>query len=76
MGLNQRLKNMKKQNSKFKVEVIKTHSEKPYAVVEVDSNSVIARCRNREDAMYIMNLQKKTPTFGNQPIPSFFKEPL
>ena len=55
---------MKKPNSKFKLEVIKTHSEKPYAVVEVDSNSVI------------MNLQKNTPTFGNQPIPSFFKEPL
>ena len=23
-----------------------------------------------------LSMQKNTPTFGNQPIPSFFKEPL
>ena len=74
MGLNQRLKNMKKQNSKFKVELVKSNNDSPYVVIETETNSIISRHTTREDAQSIVNHQTKTPTFGNQPIPSFMKE--
>ena len=75
MGLNQRLKNMKKPNSKFKVEVVKSSNDSPYVVIETSSDSIISRHKSREDAQHVMDFQTKTPTFENQPMPSFFKEP-
>ena len=74
MGLNQRLKNMKKQNSKFKVELVKSDNNAPYVVIENETNTIISRHMSREDAQHTANFQTKTPTFGNQPIPSFMKE--
>ena len=74
MGLNQRLKNMKKQNSKFKVELVKSDNNAPYVVIENETNTIISRHMSREDAQSVVNHQTKTPTFGNQPIPSFMKE--
>ena len=74
MGLNQRLKNMKKQNSKFKVELVKSNNDSPYVVIENETNTIISRHMSREDAQHTVNFQTKTPTFGNQPIPSFMKE--
>ena len=75
MGLNQRLKNMKKQNSKFKVEVVKSNNDRPYVVIETETNTIISRHVSRDGAQNVMNFQTKPPTFGNQPIPSFMKEP-
>ena len=66
---------MKRQNSKFKVEVVKSDNDRPYVVVENKTNSIISRHMSRQEAQEVMNFQTKTPTFGNQPIPSFMKEP-
>ena len=65
---------MRKPNSKFKVEVVKD-TDNPYVVIETETNSIISRHHTREEAQSVMNFQTKTPTFGNQPIPSYFKEP-
>ena len=65
---------MKKPNSKFKVEVVKD-TDNPYVVIETETNSIISRHHTREEAQSVMNFQTKTPTFGNQPIPTYFKEP-
>ena len=65
---------MKKPNSKFKVELVKSNNDSPYVVIETATNSIISRHTTREDAQSIVNHQTKTPTFGNQPIPSFMKE--
>ena len=73
MGLNQRLKNMKKHNSKYKIEN-NSNIERPYMVIENSSNKVLAVCKTREDAEEIIHMQTHTPTFGNQPIPEFLKE--
>ena len=69
---------MKKPNSKFKVEVskTKTDNERNYCVIETQTNSVISKHKNKQDAEHVMNFQTKTPTFGKLGIPSFFKEPL
>ena len=69
---------MKKQNSKFRVEVsnTKTDNERNYCVIETQTNSVISTHKNRQDAQHVMDFQIKTPSFGKQSIPSFFKEPL
>lgn len=65
---------MKKPNSKFKVEVSKTNSERTYCVIETQTNSVISTHKNRQDAQHVMDFQTKTPTFGKLGIPSFMKE--
>ena len=65
---------MKKPNSKFKVEVVKSNNDSPYVVIENETNTIISRHMSREDAQHTVNFQTKTPTFGNQPIPSFMKE--
>ena len=65
---------MKKPNSKFKVELVKSNNDSPYVVIETETNSIKSRHTTREDAQSIVNHQTKTPTFGNQPIPSFMKE--
>ena len=65
---------MKKQNSKFKVELVKSDNNAPYIVIENKTNTIISRHMSREDAQHTANFQTKTPTFGNQPIPSFMKE--
>ena len=65
---------MKKQNSKFKVEVSKTNSERSYCVIETQTNSVISTHKNRQDAQHVMDFQTKTPSFGKLGIPSFMKE--
>jgi hypothetical protein len=69
---------MKKPNSKFRVEVskTKTDNERSYCVIETQTNSVISTHKNRQDAQHVMDFQIKTPSFGKQSIPSFFKEPL
>ena len=66
---------MKKPNSKFKIEVVKNNNDRPYVVIEKETDSIISRHHTREEAQSVMNFQTKTPTFGNQPIPSYFKEP-
>ncbi len=66
---------MRKPNSKFKVEVVKSNDNRPYVVIENKTNSIISRHTSREEAQEVMNFQIKTPSFGNQPIPSFMKEP-
>ena len=68
---------MKKPNSKFKVEVskTKTDNERNYCVIETQTNSVISKHKNRQDAEHVMNFQTKTPTFGKLSISSFMKEP-
>jgi len=66
---------MKKPNSKFKVELVKSNNDSPYVVIETETNSIISRHTTREGAQEVMNFQVKTPSFGNQPIPSFMKEP-
>ena len=65
---------MKKPNSKFKVELVKSNNDSPYVVIENETNTIISRHMSREDAQHTVNFQTKTPTFGNQPIPSFMKE--
>ena len=66
---------MKKQNSKFKVELVKSDNNAPYVVIENETNTIISRHMSREDAQHTVNFQTKTPPFGNQPIPTFMKEP-
>ena len=74
MGLNQRLKNMKKQNSKFKVELVKSDNNAPYVVIENETNTIISRHMSREDAQHTVDFQTKTLTFGKQLILTFMKE--
>ena len=54
---------MKKQNSKFKVEVVKSNNDKPYVVIETETNTIISRHVSRDGAQNVMNFQTKTPTF-------------
>jgi len=65
---------MKKHNLKYKIEK-SSNIERPYAVIENSTDCIIATCKVREDAEEIIHVQTHTPTFGNQPIPEFFKEP-
>ena len=60
LGLNQRLKNMKKPNSKFKVELVKSNNDSPYVVIENETNTIISRHTTREKAQEVMNFQVKT----------------
>jgi len=65
---------MKKQNSKFKVELVKSDNNAPYVVIKNETNTIISNNISKEDPQHTVNFQTKTPTFGNQPIPSFMKE--
>ena len=77
MVITQRVKNMRNsQNlkSRYYVDVSTKDLEKPYAVVEKRTKDIVNRYKFKDQAEEFINFQNKTPTFGNQPIPTFLKD--
>ena len=68
------MRNSQNLKSRYYVDVSTKDLEKPYAVVEKRTKDIVNRYNFKDQAEEFINFQNKTPTFGNQPIPTFLKD--